>query len=108
MDHLEKALFCRGDKVRIVDDHSTVGIENIHHLTIEGKLTAYFYLSIAQAHDAHSYYHDHIEEIEAYSQTNGEEDLQSKDLPRISRQKLNSWYRSNPTWIKTFLAQFIA
>ncbi len=52
-----------------------------HYGTIEGILNAYPLLNAARVHDALSYYYDHIEEIEAYSQANREEDWQSRDLP---------------------------
>jgi hypothetical protein len=50
-------------------------------------LNAIPHLTVAQVHDALSYYYDHSAEVEAHIQTHSEEAWQGRELPNVRRQK---------------------
>lgn len=58
-----------------------------HYGTVEGVLNAIPHLTVAQVHDALSYYYDHSAEVEAHIQTHSEEAWQGRELPNVRRQK---------------------
>jgi uncharacterized protein (DUF433 family) len=57
-----------------------------HYGTIEGVLSAYPDLTVAQVHDALSYYYDHSAEIEGHTHAHSEETWRQRDLPKVWRQ----------------------
>lgn len=58
-----------------------------HYGAVEGVLNAYPHLTVAQVHDALSYYYDHSAEIEVHIQAHAEETWRGRALPHVWRQQ---------------------